>query len=197
MNPDELMAALGIDSPQELVYFEQFADLMEEQHDIPYETLAALAIEMDSDVLSELIGYYFEDIMKAVPDGEDELYVLLTNICTTLQSLAKSLAGEDDDASRMFAEEFYKFRSWYVFESFVYCTDLIEGEQHEISIFEALTNYRVQSHTGEDYSFDFSEALDYQLDEYIVSLASIIEDNYGDGDTYGEDDDYRDPDSDE
>ena len=197
MNLDELLDKLDAESPQELVYFEQFADLMEEQNDVPYETLAALAVEMDSDVLSGLIDSYFEDILKSVPDGEDELYILLTNICTTLQALAKGIGGEDDDAARLFAEELYKFRAWYLFEELVFCTDLSEGEQHEISLFEALTNYRVQSHTGEDFAFDFSDALDYQLDEYIVSLASIIEDNYGDGDSYGEDDDYRDPDSDE
>ena len=197
MNLDELLMTLDIDSPQELLYFEQFADLIEEQNDIPYETLAALFAEMDQEVLSELIGSYFEDILVSVPDGEDELYILLTNICTTLQALAKGVAGEDDEAVRLFGEELYRFRSWYLFESFVYCTDLLEGEQTEISVYEALTNYRVQSHTGEDYSLDFSDALDYQLDEYIVSLGSIIEDNYGDGDTYGEDDDYRDPDLDE
>ena len=211
MSLDELLALLDIESPEELVYFEQFADLMEEQEDIPYETLADLAEGMDPDVLHELLGSYFEDVLKAVPDGEDELYTLLINIGNTLQAMARGGvdgAGEDADADvgrelelddeeggfRVFAEELYKFRSWYLAEEFVYCTDLADGLQREITLFEALTNYRVQSHTGEDFEFDFGGALDYPLEEYIVSLGAIIEDDYGDGDTYGEDEDYRDPD---
>ena len=190
MNLDDLLVFLDIESPADLVYFEQFADLMEEQQDIPYETLAALAEEMDGDVLSELIGGYFEDVLQSVPDDGDELYTLMMGISTTLQSLA---GGADTEALRMFAEELYKFRTWYLIESRVYCTDIATGQCKEITLFEALTNYRVQSHTGEDFNLDFSETLSYQLDEYIVSLGAIIEDDYGDGDTYGEDEDYRDP----
>ena len=190
MDLEELLRALDIDSPAELVYFEQFADLMEDQRDIPFEALAALVEAMDQDVLAELVGGYFEEIEGAVPDGEDELFLLLDNIGTTLQSLA---AGNEDDGIRIFAEELYRFRVWYLFESHVICKRLDDGAESEVSLFEALTNYRAQSLTEEDYSFDFAETLDYQLEEYVVSLSSIIEDNYGDGDSYGEEEDYCDP----
>jgi len=195
MNLEELLAILDIDSPSELVYFEQFADLMEQPHDIPYETLATLIEGMDSEALSEMIEGYFDDIMKFVPDGEGELYTLLQNISTTLVSLAGST---EDDSAHVFAEELYKFRSWYMFESSVLTKDLAEGIEREIPLMEALTAYRVQNFTDDDYLFDFTDALDYHLDEYIVSLSSLSADNYDDGDeydgSYEEDEDYRDPD---
>ena len=185
MDLDELLSLLDAETPNEIVYFEQFADLMEEMQDIPYETLASLAEGMEPAVISELVGGYFEDILSFVPDGEEDLYMLLSNIGTTLQSIPVS----SDDASHLFAEELYKFRNWYLFEQCVLCTNLSELAEHEITLFEALTNYRAQSFSDDEYSFDFSEALDYPLDEYIVSLNSIISEE---GEYIEEDDEYDD-----
>ena len=194
MDIDELLALLDIGSPDELVYFEQFADLMEMPRDIPPETLAELVEGMEAEVLSDLVSGYFEDILTAVPDGEDELYTLLTNIGATLGSLAMS--GEED-AARIFADELSRIRTWYLFEDHVVCTELGEGTERALSLFEALADYRAQSLSDEEFAFDFTEALDFQLDEYIVSFSSILEDDYGDGDTYGEYEDYRDMDDDD
>jgi len=195
MDFDELLSLLDIDSPSELVYFEQFAELMELHQDIPFETLVMLIEGMDPEGLSELVEGYFEDIIKFVPDGEDELYTLLHNIGTTLTTLAD---GGEEDSPRVFAEELYKFRAWYLFDSAVYVKDLAEDSEREIPLMEALTSSRVQNFTDDDYQFDFSEALDYRLDEYIVSLGALAEDSYGDGDDYDgsfeEDEDYRDTD---
>jgi len=193
MDIDELLALLDIDSPQDLVYFEQFAELMETPKDVPFETLAALAEKMDSDVLSELVEGYFEDVMKFVPDGEDELYTLLNNIATTLTTMA---SGNDEDSARIFAEELYKFRSWYLFDSTVHLKELSAGSESEMPLMEALTAYRVQSFTDDEYDFDFSESLDYRLDEYIVSLGALAgdydDDGYDDGDDETGGDEYED-----
>ncbi len=192
MNLDALLKLLELETPDELVYFEQFAELTEEPQDIPVETLTELAAAMEPDVLSELVGGYFEDLLKFVPDDEDDLYTLLSNIGTTLSSLAE---GREDDSARSFAEELYKFRTWYLFDSRVQCTDLSEGVEREVTLIEALTNYRVQSFTDNEYTFDFSAALDYPLEEYIVSLGSLMEDDYGDG-NYEDDGEHYDRDED-
>ncbi|MDR3363801.1 MAG: hypothetical protein LBS91_02445 [Clostridiales Family XIII bacterium] len=194
MDFEELLALLDIDAPSDLVYFEQFADLMEQPRDIPPEALAKLIEGMEADVLSELTESYFEDILKFVPDDESELYTLLSNISTTLSALAQSA---EDDAAQTYAEELFKFRAWYLIDSRVICTENSDGTEKEIPLMEALTNYRLQNFTHEDYSYDFSDARDYPLEEYIVSLGNLLEDDYGDGDIYGEDEDYRDMDEDE
>jgi len=179
MDLDELLALLDIDSASELVYFEQFAELMEVSQDIPYETLVALAEGMEPDALSELVEGYFDDIIKFVPDGEDDLYTLMHNIGTTLTSLA---TGGEEESMRIFAEELYKFRSWYLFDSAVLMRELSEDTEREIPLMEALTACRVQNFTDDDYAFDFSGALDYRLDEYIVSLGSLVDDDYDEED---------------
>ena len=191
MEIDELLAHLDIESPAELVYFEQFTELMELGNEIPYETLLSLIEGMDPDILTEMVEGYFEDIMKFVPDEEDELYTLLQNIATTLTSLSENT---EEDSVNVFTEELYKFRSWYVFENSVLLKELADETEREIPLMEALTTYRVQNFTEDDYLFDFSDALNYQLDEYIVSLGSLSEDSYDDGDEYDgsdeDDDDY-------
>jgi len=191
MGLEELLAILDIESPSDLVYFEQFADLMELPQDIPYETLSSLVSGMEPGVLPELVEGYFEDVIKFVPDGEDDLYTLLQNIATTLTTLAE---GTDDDSSNTFAEELYKFRSWYLFENTVLIKEFAEGTEREIPLMEALTAYRAQNFTDDDYTFDFKDALDYRLDEYIVSLGALVKDSYDDENDYDgsfeEDDDY-------
>jgi len=195
MDIDELLAHLDIESPAELVYFEQFTELMELGNEIPYETLLSLIEGIDPDILTEMIEGYFEDVMKFVPDEEDDLYTLLQNIATTLTSLSENT---EEDSVNVFTEELYKFRSWYVFENTVLIKDLAEETEREIPLMEALTAYRVQNFTDDDYLFDFSDALNYQLDEYIVSLGTLAEDSYDDGDDYDgsdeEDEDYLDDD---
>jgi len=195
MDIDELLAHLDIESPSELVYFEQFTELMELGNEVPFETLLALVEAMDPDILTEMIEGYFEDVMRFVPDDESDLYTLLQNISTTLTSLSEST---DEDSVNVFTEELYKFRSWYVFENSVLIKELAEDTEREIPLMEALTSYRVQNFTDDDYIFDFSDSLNYSLDEYIVSLGPLTEDNYDDGDDYDgsdeEDEDYLDPD---
>jgi len=194
MDLEELLEKLDIESPADLVYFEQFADLMESPIDIPFETLGLLIEGMDPIVLAELTSGYFEDILQFVPDGEDEVYTLLYNINTTLQTMAE---GGEDETLRLFAEELYKFRSWYLLEPNVLCINHTEGTEEEITLFEALTNYRSKNFTDDDFVFDFEGVFSYQLDEYIVSLGSLYNEGYDDDDSDDEEDDYTDQDDEE
>jgi len=187
MDLEELLDKLDIESGADLVYFEQFADLMESPEEIPFETLYLLIENMDPSVLAELTSGYFEDILQFVPDGEDEVYTLLYNISTTLQTLA---GGGEDETLRFYAEELHSFRTFYLLEPSVLCINHTEGTEEEITLFEALTNYRSKNYTDDDFVFDFANALSYQLDEYIVSLGSLLNDGYGDEDTDESDDDY-------
>ena len=189
-----MLEKLDIESPADLVYFEQFAELMESPVDIPFETLYLLVESMDPSVLAELCSGYFEDILQFVPDDEDELYTLLYNISTTFQTMAGS--GESETL-RLFAEELCSFRTFYLLEPSVLCINHTEGTEEEITLFEALTNYRSKNYTDDDFVFDFENALSYQLDEYIVSLGSLLNDGYGDEDSDEEDEDYTDPDEEE
>ena len=187
MNYEELLQLLEIDSPADLVYFEQFAELIENSEEISIEMITPLIEGMERDVIAELTESYFEDVLKFIPDDDVDLYTLISAISKMLIAIAEN--GDSDDYARMYAEELYKFRSWYLFDGVVQCVDLDDDSLSEITVFEALTNYRIQSHMDKEYSFDFSDALDYELDEYIVSLSSLSDDDDDYDDDYSDDDD--------
>jgi hypothetical protein len=193
MDFEELMRRLEMDGAAEFVYFEQFAELMECPDDISADAVQALVAAAEPDTLGELTESYFEDVLQFVPDDATDLFTLLQTIETTLASLGQ--AAGDEESSRLCAEELCKFRNWYLFEGRVRREDLAEGGESELSVMEALADCRLQNLDGGDYVYDFSEALDYPIDEYIISLTSLLEDDYGDGDV-DEWQDYNDPDED-
>ncbi|MDR0875750.1 MAG: hypothetical protein LBN12_06030 [Clostridiales Family XIII bacterium] len=190
MDYEELLALLDMEGSTDFVYFEQFAELLESGEDIPLEAILALVQGADNEVLAELTEGYFEDILQFVPDDEVELFTLLQTIGTTLAALAQG-EGQSEEGTRTYAEELFKFRNWYTADSRVLSTDREDGVQSEIPLLAALTNYRVRNFVEDEYDYDFSEALDYPLDEYIVSLAALAEDEDPDDDAVtGEEQDF-------
>ena len=80
MDIKQLMGYLDISSPGEFEYFENMADLFESDYEIDADTLNELFSSIDTEILSDLIMSYFEEIMENVPDTEIELYSLLKTI---------------------------------------------------------------------------------------------------------------------
>ena len=64
MSLNELLDLIGIDEPDEFEYFENFADIVESDEEIPEETLAELFRSTDPETVSEIIEQYFDDIMN-------------------------------------------------------------------------------------------------------------------------------------
>lgn len=192
MDFEELLKALEIDAPSELVYFEQFAEMAERHEEITVDAIAALVGETDPGVLTELTESYFEDMLRFVPDEESELYTLIQTISITLCSLAKGI--DDPEGAHLYAEEFIKFRNWFLYDGRVRREDLTEGGEIEMTVMDALTTIRLQNLDGGDYRYDFSEAFDYPIDEYIVSLSALPD--HSEGMDEGDDpfDDYDDMD---
>ncbi|GHU66595.1 hypothetical protein AGMMS49983_16550 [Clostridia bacterium] len=181
MNYEELLNLLDMEHPADLAYFEQFAELAESDEDITLEAIQELVAGLDEGVLAELTEGYFEDLLRFVPDEEADLFTLLQSIGTTLATLAQE-DSETEEGGAAYAEELYKFRNWFLFENRVIRIDRDEHDQSEIPLMEALTNYRVRNFVEDDYDYDFSEALDYPLNEYIVSLSALADDEEEDDD---------------
>ena len=171
MELDELLEIIEIDTTADFSFFEHYAELVETEEDIPLEILIQLFSEVDADVLTELTEGYFEDVLKYVPDDATEFYTLLTQIGQTLASVASSI--QSDDNHEVYAEEFYKFRNWYTFDSEVHCVKISDDTEVDCPISQALTLFRLENLNEEEYRYDFSDVLDYPLDEYIVNVSSL------------------------
>lgn len=179
MDLNELFEIVDIESAEDFKYFDNFAALMESDDYIPAEVMYELFAEVDTDVLSELTDNYFEDIMEGVPEEEAELFTLLDNIKRVLKGYAENT--DDERSIVLFTDEVSRFRNWYNFDTDVECQSRKDGSTRTVPVREALVLYRIEKLRADEYIYDFSECLDYPLDEYVVSFTSDA-----DGDTgYG------------
>jgi hypothetical protein len=190
MDLERLLALLEIDTPADLMYFEQFAELVESDEDIPPDTLQALFLDVDHEALATICEGYFDELLRSVPENAVELYALMQTIRSYMLGIINSEEGES--FAELFTDEFLKFKTWYRDDTRVICRNNADGSESEQTLMEALTNSLLQGMTDDDYSFDFSEALDYEIDEYIVPVAKLKSDYDG----YDEYDDYDDDDDD-
>lgn len=176
MDLNELFEIADIESTEDFKYFDNFAALMESDDYIPAEVMYELFAEVDTDVLSELTDNYFEDIMEGVPEEEAELFTLLDNIKRVLKGYAENT--DDERSIVLFTDEVSRFRNWYNFDTDVECQSRKDGSTRTVPVREALVLYRIEKLRADEYMYDFSECLDYPLDEYVVSFTSDA-----DGDT--------------
>lgn len=176
MDLNELFEIVDIESAEDFKYFDNFAALMECDDYIPAEVMYELFAEVDTDVLSELTDNYFEDIMEGVPEEEAELFTLLDNIKRVLKGYAENT--DDERSIVLFTDEVSRFRNWYNFDTDVECQSRKDGSTRTVPVREALVLYRIEKLRADEYMYDFSECLDYPLDEYVVSFTSDA-----DGDT--------------
>ncbi|MDD5987457.1 MAG: hypothetical protein PUC26_06540 [Eubacteriales bacterium] len=183
MEYEHLLDILGIHGPEEFEYFENFADLVETDEEVSEEALFQLFSETDVDTVAELIGNYFEDMTDVVPDGETDVYTLMENIRMSLTGLLRG--ARDDEGFMRFAEELARFIRWYAQDSYVECTNLDDPKDHKVlTVRDAFTQERIAHLEKENYKYDFSDALDYALDDYGMRFADMIdaaeEPDYGD-----------------
>ncbi len=169
MRLNELLEILGIDEPDEFEYFENFADLVESDEDIPEETLAELFNHTDPETVSEIIEQYFDDIMTPLTEGHSDIYALLDTIKHVLVALM--LEDDDDSSVARFCEELHKFHVWYSFESAVECSDITGEDSKVLPLRDAITVMRMEKLENEERTYDFSDALDYEIDDYVLDLA--------------------------
>jgi len=181
MEYNELLELLDIETPQDFQYFENMAALIECEYQIPAHLIFKLFKEVNDDNAIEIIEEYFNDMLEGVPDSEGDIYSIIDNERTALCGLINS--DEGDKAIRTLSEEIENFREWYVFDSKVYCTSRETGEESTESVRDALTMIRAEKFGGACYDYDFSQAANYQIDEFVFSIGSSFE-GYDDEDEH-------------
>lgn len=194
MNIEEVLELLEIDSPDEFEYFEHFAELMECDEEISFNAFHEVISQVDSNTLTELLDSYFEDILKGIPDEATDFYTLMSTIKQSLLGLAASGFGQGRSA---FAEELFRFRNWYTFESLVHCEKEKDGAASDLPVLEALALCRMEQLGEEAFRYDFSDSMDYPLEEYSMTINRAAEGmdagaaDYGGGDPeYAEGEDF-------
>ena len=172
MNYEELLEYLDLENSADFQYFEAMADLVECEDYIEPEAIYKLFADAEREVVSQIIGDYFEDILDGLPEDAGEIYSLLHQIKMGLMGMIVN--AEDEDDMRKFADEVYSFRNWYSEESEVELTpETGDGRLYQ-NLRDAITTSRIEKLGGERYRYDFENALDYELDGYTMSFAEMI-----------------------
>ena len=82
---------------------------------------------------------------------------------------------DDDSDLRRFTDEFFKFKNWYSEESEVAMAPDNGGATVYMCVRDAITSARMEKLGGEKFSYDFENALDYELDSYTVAFSDLVQ----------------------
>lgn len=175
MNREELYELLDIETPADFQYFENLAAFLESDEEFNFCDVAGLFAEADKDMIALLTDNYFEEVTDFIPESQTEIFTIFENVRRAIVGMCRN-CEDDENLTAKLAEELERFRCWYSKDSKAYCTDLSTMEESRMPLRDALVASRIEGIEGNTnkYQYDFSECMDYPLDEYIVSLGDVI-----------------------
>ncbi len=176
MDFDELLELLEIESPDDFGYFEHFAALVECDEEIPYDLFYRILADADPETLIDLTDNYFEEILQNIPDDAIDIFTLLGTIRQALVGLAKNSSTREERVA--YTDELFKFRNWYIFDSVVHLKRHSDNAKRDVTVSEAFSLYRLEKLNDDQYRYDFSDSLDYEIDEYSISIDTELDEEY-------------------
>ena len=119
---------------------------------------------------------YFENFADLVECEEEiDIYNLMETIKRNFVGMAQAVSNEEDENALVrLADEIVKFRKWYSIDRSCSCTDPVKGTTFAETVRDAITDSRMEKIGGNELVYDFSQAADYELDEYIMTYGDMI-----------------------
>ena len=165
MTLSQMYEMLQMDGPEDFQYFEQLADLLETEEPIEFDILYTVLSAVPAEDIGELIENYFDEMVNALPDEENEIVSLVDSISQNLLLLAADV--EQEKVRAELVHQLEKFRGWYHDKNGV----LADGMP--LSVFEAVTQCREDRLCGTQTRFTFDNCLGYDLDDASISLGGF------------------------
>lgn len=175
MDREELYAILDMETGEDFQYFENFADFVENEGAIDDDAVYDLIREIDMKTFAELCESYFYEALENVPGDQIDVYNLMESIKRVLIGLSEAVRKEEENADLKLADQFNKFRIWYSIDSEVECKNVASQKIHYVPVRDALALSRLEKIDGEEYRYDFTDALDYDLEEYMMTYADMAD----------------------
>lgn len=174
---EELFFRLDMDGPEDLAYFEQFAELVELDEDVAFDDFYKALSLADPEVITEINENYFTEIEKGFPEDCDDFMENIRQFWDCLKNLAPEIG--DDSSRREYAEQLYKFHDMFTAKDGasvdgVYC-----------SVMEALAESRASKLENTKHVYDFENSMDCVPDYISMRLGGY--DEYESDDTLQDD----------
>lgn len=176
MDIEKILTLLDMEAGEDFQYFENFADLVECDQDIENDVILELVSMIDMNIFAELCESYFYELLENIPGEHVDVYTLAENIKRVLIGLSKATATDEENAAIKLADELNKFRQWYSVEQNVECKNMSTEEVTNLPVRDALVNVRLERIETTSYQYDFSEALKYELEEFIMTYGDLVSD---------------------
>lgn len=171
MDKNKLYKILDIEVPEEFKFYENISALFEETENIEMNLISNLLSEIDIEIFKDETETYFEEFLKNIPDDEDEIYTLVDSISRKILGYINSYLSNREGAELcLLSEELFKFRKWYVIDKLV--LDKINNVM--CSVCDARYGIVAANLLGEKYSYNFLQALEYEVDGFDVNLTDIV-----------------------
>ncbi len=176
MNKEEFYKKLDLETGDDFQYFENFAQLVENDEEIEADLIYQLLKEIDLKLFQALTKDYFEDLMDNISQDEIDLYNLLETIKRNFIGMAKESLNEDENAILRLADELAKFQKWLSVDKNVIWSE--DDKITKITLGDALAEIRASKFSISDGEADFSKAMEYSIEEFIMYYGDLVEDDH-------------------
>lgn len=167
MKRDELYSLIDIETPSDFKYYENLELLLENDKKIDSYLLEELFYSLDWEQLIDLFQSYFNEIIRILPDNEDDLYIKFDVIKRKFLGILER--EKDRENVKILVSEIESFKKWFIKDRLVKCND-----DKNTSIYDAIYDIYASKLLNNDCKYDFSNINEYIIDAFEIKISKLI-----------------------
>lgn len=167
MKRDELYSLIDIETPNDFKYYENLELLLENEKIIDSHLLEELFYSLNWEQLIDLFKSYFNEIIRILPDNEDDLYLKFDVIKRKFLGILER--EKDRENVKILVSEIQFFKKWFIEDRLVKCND-----DKNTSIYDAIYDIYASKLLNNDCKYDFSNINDYKIDGFEIKISKLI-----------------------
>lgn len=167
MKRDELYSLIDIETPSDFKYYENLELLLENDEKIDSYLLEELFYSLNGEQLIDLFQSYFNEIIRILPDNEDDLYLKFDVIKRKFLGILER--EKDRENVKILVSEIESFKKWFIEDRLVKCNN-----NTNTSIYEAIYDIYASKLLNNDCKYDFSNINDYKIDAFEIKISKLI-----------------------
>lgn len=167
MKIDELYSLIDIETPSDFKYYENLELLLENDKKIDSYLLEELFYSLNWEQLIDLFKSYFNEIIRILPDNEDDLYIKFDVIKRKFLGILER--EKDRENVKILVSEIESFKKWFIEDSLVKCND-----DKNTSIYDAIYDIYASKLLNNDCKYDFSNINEYKIDAFEIKISKLI-----------------------
>lgn len=167
MKRDELYSLIDIETPSDFKYYENLELLLENDKNIDSYLLEELFYSLNWEQLIDLFKSYFDEVIRILPDNEDDLYIKFDVIKRKFLGILER--EKDRENVKILVSEIESFKKWFIEDRLVKCND-----DKNTSIYDAIYDIYASKLLNNDCKYDFLNINEYKIDAFEIKISKLI-----------------------